>query len=377
MNRISFFWKIFISMFIVTCFSLSVLAIAFRVSLPNSFFRHMGEMDTMMRPGVRILGNLMENRVYQIFGNTANEALWISIPIALIISLIASWLISRQISNPLNNLFHTAQHIADGNYHQRVDLPSDLEESQMDEIQRLSLGFNQMASSLEKTEEMRKQLIADISHELRTPLTTIKGSIEGLIDGVLPAQNETFENILVEATRLQRLVDDLQELSRLEGGTFSLTLQNFSLPAFLEKVFKQYKPLFDEKGIRFEHEFSKDLSEMNADPDRLRQILINLLSNAMNYTPTGGSVLLKVQMIQLSVQFQVIDNGVGISSEHLPHIFTRFYRADKSRARSAGGSGIGLTITKHLVEAHGGIIQAFSEGSGKGSKFIFTIPMLK
>ena len=234
-----------------------------------------------------------------------------------------------------------------------------------------------MATSLEKTEEMRKQLIADISHELRTPLTTIKGSIEGLIDGVLPAQNETFENILVEATRLQRLVDDLQELSRLEGGTFSLTLQIFSLPAFLEKVFKQYKPLFDEKGIRFEHEFSKDLSEMKADPDRLRQILINLLSNAMNYTPTGGTVLLKAQMSQQFVQFQVIDNGVGISSEHLPHIFTRFYRADKSRARSAGGSGIGLTITKHLVEAHGGTIQAFSDGSGKGSKFIFTIPILK
>lgn len=377
MKRISFFWKIFISMFIVTCISLFILAITFRVSLPNFFSRHMTEMNTMMRPGVRILGNLMENRVYQIFGITANEALWISIPIALVISLIASWLISRQISNPLNKLFHSAQHIADGNYHQRVDLPEDLEESEMDEIQRLSLGFNQMATSLEKTEEMRKQLIADISHELRTPLTTIKGSIEGLIDGVLPAQNETFENILVEATRLQRLVDDLQELSRLEGGTFSLTLQIFSLPVFLEKVYKQYKPLFDEKGIRFENEFSKDLGEMKADPDRLRQILINLLSNAMNYTPTGGTVLLKVQMTQLFVQFQVIDNGVGISSEHLPHIFTRFYRADKSRARSAGGSGIGLTITKHLVEAHGGTIQAFSDGSGKGSKFIFTIPILK
>ena len=141
MKRISFFWKIFISMFIVTCFSLSILAITFRVSLPNFFSRHMIEMNTMMRPGVRILGNLMENRVYQIFGNTANEALWISIPIALIISLFASWLISRQISNPLNKLFQTAQHIADGNYHQRVDLPADLEESQMDEIQRLSLGL--------------------------------------------------------------------------------------------------------------------------------------------------------------------------------------------------------------------------------------------
>ncbi len=377
MKRISFFWKIFISMFIVTCISLFILAITFRVSLPNFFSRHMTEMNTMMRPGVRILGNLMENRVYQIFGITANEALWISIPIALVISLIASWLISRQISNPLNKLFHSAQLIADGNYHQRVDLPEDLEESEMDEIQRLSLGFNQMATSLEKTEEMRKQLIADISHELRTPLTTIKGSIEGLIDGVLPAQNETFENILVEATRLQRLVDDLQELSRLEGGTFSLTLQIFSLPVFLEKVYKQYKPLFDEKGIRFENEFSKDLGEMKADPDRLRQILINLLSNAMNYTPTGGTVLLKVQMTQLFVQFQVIDNGVGISSEHLPHIFTRFYRADKSRARSAGGSGIGLTITKHLVEAHGGTIQVSSDGPGQGSKFIFTIPIFK
>ena len=145
----------------------------------------------------------------------------------------------------------------------------------------------------------------------------------------------------------------------------------------MRKFISNINRSFDEKGIRFENEFSTDLGEMKADPDRLRQILINLLSNAMKYTPTGGVVLLKVQMTQQFVQFQVIDNGIGISPEHLPHIFTRFYRADKSRARSAGGSGIGLTITKHLVEAHGGTIQAFSAGPGKGSKFTFTIPMSK
>lgn len=377
MNRISFFWKIFFSMFVVTCISLFILAISFRVSLPNSYFRHSREMDSMMRPGMQILGNMMENRVYQVFGNTANEALWISIPIALIISLIASWLISRQISLPLRNLFVKAQQIADGNYHERVSLPADLQDSQMDEIQRLSSGFNQMASSLEKTEDMRKQLIADISHELRTPLTTIKGSIEGLIDGVLPAQTETYEHILVEATRLQRLVDDLQELSRLEGGAFSLSYQIFALQPFLENLEKQYRPLFEQKAIHFLHEFSPDLGEMNADPDRLRQILINLLSNAINYTPTGGEIKLVVQKTAQQFQFQVIDNGIGIAAEHIPHIFTRFYRADQSRARLAGGSGIGLTITKHLVEAHGGSIQVLSAGPGQGSKFIFNIPITK
>jgi len=375
MSRISFFWKIFISMFIVTCISLFILAVSFRLSLPRFFFRHMGEMNTMMRPGIQVMGNMLENRIFQIFGNTTNEALWISIPIALIITLLASWLISRQISAPLRNLFASAQSISDGNYQERVKLPANLQESQMDEIQRLSSGFNQMAASLERTEEMRKQLIADISHELRTPLTTIKGSIEGLIDGVLPAQNDTYEHILTEATRLQRLVDDLQELSRLEGGSFSLVLQNFPLQPFLEKLIRQFQPLFERKGVHLSSDFQTNLGEIKADPDRLNQILINLLTNGLNYTPENGNVTLSVQKTQTKIQFQVIDNGVGIAPEHLPHIFTRFYRADKSRSRTAGGSGIGLTITKHLVEAHGGSIQAFSDGLEQGSRFVFHIPL--
>jgi len=375
MSRISFFWKIFISMFIVTCISLFILAVSFRLSLPRFFFRHMGEMNTMMRPGIQVMGNMLENRIFQIFGNTTNEALWISIPIALIITLLASWLISRQISAPLRNLFASAQSIADGNYRERVKLPANLQEAQMDEIQRLSSGFNQMAASLERTEEMRKQLIADISHELRTPLTTIKGSIEGLIDGVLPAQNDTYEHILTEATRLQRLVDDLQELSRLEGGSFSLALHNFPLQPFLEKIILQFQPLFEKKGVHLNSDFQANLGEISADPDRLNQILINLLTNGLNYTPTNGIVTFSVQKLQRHIQFQVTDDGIGIAPEHLPHIFTRFYRADKSRSRTAGGSGIGLTITKHLIEAHGGSIQAFSDGLGQGSRFVFFIPV--
>jgi histidine kinase len=231
-----------------------------------------------------------------------------------------------------------------------------------------------MAAKLEQVETMRRQLIGDISHELRTPLTAIKGSMEGLIDGVLPANEETFHGIYREADRLQRLVSDLQELSRVEAGAFELHLQPIDVIDLVEATVKRLELQFEDKGVFLESDVPIDLPPIRADHDRISQVMLNLVGNALQYTPSGGRVRITAIRHQDEIYISIIDTGIGIPPEHLEHIFTRFYRIDKSRSRVGGGSGIGLTIAKHLVEAHGGRIWVESPGPGKGSTFTFTLP---
>jgi signal transduction histidine kinase len=213
-----------------------------------------------------------------------------------------------------------------------------------------------------------------VTHELRTPLTTIKGSMEGLIDGVLPASDETFSQIYHEADRLQRLVNDLQELSRVEAGAYELHLSQASVGELVQATISRLSRQFEEKGVAIKAEIAADLPAVNMDSDRIGQVLLNLVGNALQYTPAGGEVRVQAVHQPGEVQVSVTDSGTGIPPEHLQHVFTRFYRVDKSRARSGGGSGIGLTIAKHLVEAHSGRIWVESQGAGKGSRFIFTLP---
>jgi histidine kinase len=375
MQKINFFWKVFIALSLVILISLFVMAVAFRLSVPSTFTHHMVNMDAIMGGRMGMGTNIMSSDLFMAFYKSVNESLRIAIPIALIISLLASWFISRQVAAPLKRLFVAVQHIAGGQYHERIPLPPNLTGNQMDDIQRLSLGFNNMAASLEQTESMRRQLIGDISHELRTPLTTIKGSLEGLMDGVLPADSATFEQIHSEADRLQRLVEDLQELSRIEGGAYNLNAIELNLAESIQTISRHLQPIFQDKNIRLEINLPQTLQAVTADPDRLEQILVNLLSNAVNYTPEAGVIEISAVNEDKMVRISVRDNGIGISAEHLPHIFTRFYRIDKSRARPGGGTGIGLTISKHLVEAHGGKIRVESAGPGKGSIFSFTLPV--
>ena len=232
-----------------------------------------------------------------------------------------------------------------------------------------------MAASLEETEKMRQQLIGDISHELRTPLTTIKGSMEGLIDGVVDGNEQTYQQLYQEADRLQRLVDDLQELSRIEGGAYHLTPQRISIAELFQNISKKYESRFQEKQVQFSISIPESNIMIWVDPDRLEQVLVNLLMNALQFTNPGDSVSLSAQQYRNELKIQVQDTGSGIAEEHLPHIFTRFYRVDKSRSRQSGGSGIGLTISKHLVEAHGGTITVSSAGPGLGSTFEIKLPL--
>jgi histidine kinase len=267
-------------------------------------------------------------------------------------------------------MMEASRRIAAGRYQERVDVASE------DELGQLAHSFNQMAATLEQVETMRRDLIANVAHGLRTPLASIKGYMEGMIDGVLPAEPNTYQQVYQEADRLQRLVNDLQELSRVEAGAFELARRSLKVDDLIQQIAARLRPQFEEKGVNLALNVPADLPPVQADEDRLNQILLNLAGNALQYTPSGGIVTITAQIQNPDeLLVSIHDTGLGIPAEHLPHLFNRFYRVDKSRSRAGGGSGIGLTIARHLVEAHGGHIWAASEGAHRGSTFSFSLPL--
>ena len=368
--------KIFFSYLVIIVLWVTVLFIASQFILPTAFNRHMAGMGSMMNGGM--MGTVQGSdanavsQLYVDFRSSFNEALMYAVIAATIAALVLSFLFSRSVVAPVLAMSQATQRIADGRYDERVDVVGD------DELAGLALHFNQMAEKLHEVESMRRRLIGDVSHELRTPLTAIKGSMEGLIDGVLPANEETFQQIHAEADRLNRLVDDLQELSRVEARAYELDLRPLDVSALIKTVTKRLAPRFESKRITLDLELAPDLSPVLADEDRAIQVLTNLTGNALQYTPEGGRITLSAKRLNSEVQISVRDNGIGIPPEHLSHIFDRFYRVDKSRSRqSGGGSGIGLTIARALIEVQGGRVWAESPGEGQGSTFAFTLPMAK
>jgi len=364
--------KIFLSYILIILVGVVVIAIATRFSVPEAFNRHMG-LGQGYRGGQGMLqgngaGQGVMSDLFQSFQASFNEALILALLAAGAIAIPVSLLLSRGVVATVRDMTAASQRIADGHYDERVISAG------ADELGQLGHSFNQMAEKLEQVESMRRQLIGDVSHELRTPLTAIKGSMEGLIDGILTATPETYQQIHLEADRLGRLVDDLQELSRVEAGVSPLNIKPAEVAQYVQAVLKRFSNQTRVKNIELCADLPADLPSVQADPDRITQVLTNLVDNAVQYTPEGGKVTVSAARLDEDVQIIVSDSGIGIPAEHLPHLFTRFYRVDKSRSRQAGGgSGIGLTIAKYLVEAHGGRIWAESEGVGKGSRFYFTL----
>lgn len=370
--------RLFLSYLGIILTGVLVLIIASQFILPGSFSRHMAGMGMMSEMMDGMMGNqgMGDNgnmsQLYTDFRASFNEALLYATLAAMLVAVVLSVYLSRSIIAPVRAMSLATQRIADGRYDERVEVGGE------DELAQLAARFNQMAEKLNHVEAMRRRLIGDVSHELRTPLTTIKGSMEGLIDGILPATEETYQQIHAEADRLNRLVDDLQELSRVEAHAYQLDLRPLDVAALVQTVLKRLAPQFDIKRISLTIELDPDLPRVLADEDRTVQVLTNLVGNALQYTPERGTVTLSAQRLDHEVKITVRDNGIGISPEHLPHIFDRFYRADKSRSRRAGGgSGIGLTIARALVEAQRGYMTAESAGEGEGSTFTFTIPIAK
>ncbi len=374
--------KIFLSYLAVIVIGLVVLAAAGQAALPASFRRHMLGMlagAPAAQPGMG-MGPAFGRQAAGSADPTAalfadyrasfNDALLIAGGVALFAAVVLSLIFSRSVIEPVQAISEAAQRIAGGHYEERVPVRG------ADELSQLAARFNQMAQKLEEVESMRRRLIADVSHELRTPLTAIQGSMEGLMDGVLPATDETYQEIHTEAQRLNRLVDDLQELSRVEARAYELQVEPVEAAALIATVSKRLGPQAASRNVSLISEVPPNLPTIAGDQDRLIQVLTNLVGNALQYTPQGGSVTIAARRVEGEVQVSVRDSGVGIAAEHLGHIFDRFYRVDKSRSRqTGGGSGIGLTIARALVEAHGGRLWAESGGDGKGSTFTFTVPV--
>jgi len=369
-NRFAF--KVLIAFFLVAILSGVILAVVMNLSIVSTYNKHIGNL--MSNEGLQQGGQSGSrgSTLYENFKAAVNESLFFSSIAAFIIAGILSILISRQITKPLISITNASQEIAKGNYNQRVQVTAD----NGDELAQLGHSFNRMAAQLEQTENMRRQLIGDISHELRTPLTAIKGSMEGLIDGVLTSDETTFMHIYREADRLQRLVEDLQELSRVEGDAFKINKEDINVDKLLHDALAPLLNTFNKKGVQVSIHSEKNLPSVMVNHDRIIQVIQNLLGNALQFTPENGTIEINAKKVDAFVHISVRDNGAGIKADHLPHIFERFYRADRSRSRqNGGGSGIGLTIAQSLVEAHGGKIWADSKGEERGSTFTFTLPI--
>jgi two-component system OmpR family sensor kinase/two-component system sensor histidine kinase BaeS len=280
--------------------------------------------------------------------------------------------ISWSLAAPLARVAQAARAFADRKWDQRVNVSGVATQDVAD----VARAFNDMADSLQRAEALRRNLMADIAHELRTPLTVLQGNLRALLDGVYPLELGEIATLYDETRLLNRLVDDLRELSLAEAGQLRLNLQATDVRALLQAAAASFAPVAEAHAPRVSLavEVNDGLPLVNTDPDRLAQVVRNLLSNALRHTPGGGKVTVSASAEKKMIRVVVVDTGDGIPADELPYVFDRFYRGDKSRARASGGSGLGLAIAKTWVAAMGGEIGVESE-PGRGSRFWFTVPV--
>lgn len=298
------------------------------------------------------------------------QAVLIAALAAALVAVALGALLVRQITRPLTALSYSSARIAAGDFSARVAVGS------RDEVGQVARAFNQMAAALETQEQLRTNLVADIAHELRTPLSGIQGSVEALQDGVFPLTPESLEPIHAQALLLSRLVEDLRTAAQADAGQIRLDRHSLRLEEVAARQVAVQLPSAQEAGVTLALLVEDELPEAWGDPQRLEQVIGNLISNALRYTPAGGCVEVRLAPAGGGVSLAVIDSGEGIGPEDLPYVFDRFYRSDRSRDRKTGGSGLGLAIARQLVEAHGGRIRAESPPAGRrqGSAFWLWLP---
>lgn len=301
------------------------------------------------------------------FIDSSNQAILISSIIAVFIAVLISIWITRKITNPLKYLVTGTKNIASGQKWKEITI------STKDELHELGEAFNDMSQKLAQNEEARQALVADVAHELRTPLTILQGKLESIQEGAIQPTEEVVLELTDEVYRLKRLVSDLQQLSLAEAGQLPLNKQLVHLKELVQRIGSQFQWLAEEKDIALRYDNIPDNSKLSIDADRITQVIVNLIGNALRHTPEGGVVEVSVEETTQSLLLKISDNGPGITKDTLPFIFDRFYKRDPSRSRSEGGTGLGLSIAKGFVEAHGGTIAVESEVN-KGSIFTITLP---
>lgn len=287
---------------------------------------------------------------------------------ATIFALVLGVVLARTLTHPLRELTAAIRSMSQGQLEQRVVVHS------QDELGELAASFNQMSAALTQSNTLRRQMTADIAHDLRTPLTVIGGYLESLRDGVLKPTPDRFEMMYSESQHLQRLVEDLRTLSLADAGELTMNLQPISPQALLEQLKALYVHQATQQQVALEVTVAPDLPDLTIDPDRMMRVLSNLVSNALRYTPTEGTIFLIAQQVEGAVQLLVRDTGAGIAQEDLPRVFDRFYRGDKSRQTQENESGLGLAIAKSIVALHKGTI-AVESTLGEGTTFMITLPV--
>ena len=297
------------------------------------------------------------------------DAMFLAAAIAVAISVMIGLFVSRMLTNPIRRITGTAKQIRDGDLSARTNMRGD------DEIDQLGETFDEMATSLEKDLKHERRLTSDVAHELRTPLMAMLATVEAMQDGVYPTDNEHLETVASETRRLARLVQQMLDLSRMENHTAPMNIEAVDMVELVRGIVNAQEPLFHERDLRlrFADETQGRMPFIKVDPDMITQCVINLMSNAMRYTPEGGWVIVTVGLDRKHLTISVSDTGIGIAKEDLSRIFGRFWRADASRAREAGGLGVGLAVTKQIVERHHGFISVESELE-KGTTFTIHLP---
>lgn len=305
------------------------------------------------------------------FLGTVTVSLWTSAVIVSLIGILLSIFLFRQLTGPLKRLNAAAGEIARGKLTSRVEVHS------QDELGHLADSFNKMAASLEKSEQAKRRMIADVSHELRTPISVVRTGLETMRDGLLEATPANIAALHDKILLTTRLVGDLQQLALADAGQLSIHKEALDLTELVERIRATVEVELEDRGVALRIDIPVDLPHVHADRQRIEQVLLNLLANAMRYTPSGGAISIAAKSTdEKRVQVSVCNSGPGLSEEDLEHVFDRFYRADAARTRESGessGSGLGLAIAKALIEAHAGKIWAENPLTG-GACFHFTLP---
>lgn len=340
-----------------------VAALAYRSASGEltSFVDHMEMMQQMMGTS-----SLAEVEVE--FLHNLGRSLWIAGLAGVALAIVLGGFFTRQIVAPLGKITAAARRITAGDLAQKVEIGA------CSEFVELGDSFNTMAATLSRDRRLRQNMVADIAHELRTPLSVLLGNTEAMIDGVLEANPENLESLKQETLQLTRLVDDLRTLSLAEAGQLRLSTGATDLADVVRHVVDSFQAEASARRVSLTAELADGLPLVEADADRTAQVLANLLSNGLRYTPEGGRVTVTAATIAKGVAVAVVDSGAGIAAEDLPHVFDRFYRVDRSRTRSTGGSGLGLAIVEQLVRAQKGRVWAESS-LGEGSTFTFELPL--
>lgn len=320
-------------------------------------------VGTLYVSGARTIQEMFRSRLQE----SLRLLLYVGSAVGLLVALGVSSAVAGMIASPVRQMSELVRSTAQGDFTRRMEL------TRHDELGDLADAFNRMSAELDTAFQRQRNLVADTAHELRTPLTNVRGYLEALQDGVMDS-SEALPVVREEVGLLQRIVEDLQVVAVAESGNLSLQLRTIAVPELLSGALSGQSRALQAAGVSLVLELSPDLPEVIADPQRVGQIVSNILHNALRYTPAGASIAVGANVRESAVEISIQDSGEGIPPEQLPHIFDRFYRVDPSRSRGTGGSGLGLTIARLLAESQGGTISAENVAGG-GSRFAFTLPI--